>query len=183
MFYRDNILIGSTKENRLVFMDVRIYNDHTFTASFSIVTPFSADSIDWDNFFYDFVESHDKSTLYDMCAEYDCSPNDLVSVLANKEHYDIDEWFDCSLFSDIFYINGSYWYFESYACGQIDIEDSMSDYVNESLCKELIGVWKNNHLREIDDVTIEYVEKLVDNIINAVDQEEYIIDLIKSLDK
>lgn len=175
----NKILLGATKDNEIVFADVEVTTRNgykEFSASFDTVYPFCYDDIDLEECVEDMLECYDKSTLYDLCYNNNCSPSELVSIIAEQEDiYDIK---DLSLYSECYNINNSEWYFESSSCGQCDTRNEMEFYTNKECYDKLHKLWDNYHLKkntdDIENEVISIMEKLC-----KVNEEEWIKNYIE----
>lgn len=150
---RKSVLLGATKDGEIVFGDVEVtwrngYRE--FSASFDTVRPFLKDDFDLTGYVAGYCDEMDYETLYNMCKEHDCSPNDLVDVLA-EEVDDIQEWLDCSLFSSEIEANGECYLFESVGAGQQDTREEMEKYTNKNVYDFIMKMWDNYHLKEITE--------------------------------
>lgn len=177
---REKYLLGATEDNELVFGEFEITNRNgypQFSASFDTVRPFNAADFDLEDYFEDWLEGMDKDWLYDQCVYHDCKPSDLAEYLAD-ECYDVRDALDCSLYPEMYDVDGEDWCFESSACGQHDTRNEMRDFVNPYAYNVLHELWDNYHLKEVDDEVVEIVNKLRD-ILSEVDEEEWITDYIK----
>ena len=89
----NKILLGATKDNEIVFADVEVTTRNgykKFSASFDTVYPFCYDDIDLKEYVENMLDGYDKSTLYDLCCNNDCSPSELASIIEEQEdNYDI----------------------------------------------------------------------------------------------
>ena len=171
-----NILVGATLDNELVFADISIRENKTFSASFSLVTPTKIDTSYLYERFTSLMEELSKSELYDLCEQYDCSPFKLIDEMFY--YTSVDEILDLSLFPEQVEINGDEWVFESSSCGQINTRSLMSEYIDEDSYMRLMTIWQDFHLKQIDDDTIKEVEMIIEQL-NEVDQIEWIENYIK----
>ena len=174
-------LLGSTKYNDLVFGTFEItnrrYERPEFTASFEVVHPFRRSSVDVTEIWEDRLDDYDNDWKYQRCDEFDCSPSELVGNLVN-EYHEITDLIDCSLYDEVYTIDGEDWYFESMACGQHDSSDEMLEYVNKDAYDTLMDLWNNYHLKTVDGSIIEKVKQIGFKLAD-VDEEAWITDFIK----
>lgn len=180
------VLLGATKDNEIVFANVRIdhpyyyskalgrYTDETISTlsiSFDLVKPFMANNLDLTQLFEDYNEGFDKADLYDLCKHYACSPQGLAEHQA-AECGDVRDVIDCSLYNQMFNLDGDEWYFESSSCGQHDTRHDMKQYVSRLAYDGLLKLWDEYHLKPITELTMDYIDKLL-NLLD-VDQELWI---------
>ena len=170
-----NILVGSTVDNELVFANISIRENKTFSVSFSLVTPTKIDNEYLYERFSSIMEELSKSELYDLCEQYDVAPSKLIDEMFY--YANIEDILDISLFPEQVEINGDEWVFESVSAGQIETRSLMDEYVNEDAYMRLMLCWDNFHLKQVDDDTIKEVETIIEQL-NEVDQMEWIQDYI-----
>ena len=117
--YFNTALLGATKNNTLVFAEIRC-KDY-FSVSFSEVEPIAVDDEYLRERISDFVEYglSDEEVLA-MLKNYDCRPSELVDELVAR--YGIEGVIDISLYPESYdgIVKGKTIYFESIACGQHD---------------------------------------------------------------
>lgn len=148
---RIKYLLGATKYNEVAFAEIERYADGRFSASFETVRPFNVDRLDKHDYAESYIECFDKESLYDMCEEYECSPQDLPDCIT--EEMDIQELIDCSLYPDTIKVDGEDWMFESGSCGQHDLRGEMEVYINKEAFDSLIKLWDEYHLKPIPEDT------------------------------
>ena len=170
-----NILLGATELNELVFANISIRENKTFSVSFSLVTPTIIDNDYLYEQFTSIMEELSKSELYDLCEQYNCSPNELIDTMFY--YASVEDILDISLFPEEVEINNDTWIFESQSCGQINLKGMIDKCVNEDAYYKLITLWENYHLQPVDDDTIQEVEMIIEKL-NEVDQMEWIQDYI-----
>lgn len=171
-----NILLGSTFDHEIVFANISIRDDKTFSVSFSLVTPTKIDNEYLYERFTSLIEELSKSELYDLCEQYDVAPSKLIDEMFY--YANIEDILDISLFPEQVEINGDEWVHESVSVGQIETRSLMDEYVNEDAYMRLMLFWDAYHLKTIDDDTIKEVEMIIKQL-NEVDQMEWIEDYIK----
>lgn len=175
----NNILLGTTKDNEIVFADVEITTRNgykEFTASFSTVRPFCYNDIDLEEYVESILDEYDKSTLYDMCCNNDCRPSELAEIIIEQESiYDI---MDLSLYPELYIINDSEWYFESSSCGQHDTREEMEFYTNKEYYDKLHELWDKWHLEKITDDIENEVISIMEELCK-VNEEEWIKNYIE----
>ena len=173
-------LLGSTKDNDLVFGKFTITNRNRraeFSASFDVVHPFRESSIDAAEIWEDRLYDYDNDWKYQRCEEFDCAPSELVGNLVN-EYHDVMDLIDCSLYNEVYTIDGEDWYFESMAFGQHDSSDEMLEYVNKDAYDALMDLWNNYHLKQVDDSIVDKVKQIGSKLAD-VDEYAWITDFIK----
>ena len=166
-----NICLGATELNELVFANISIRENKTFSVSFSLVAPTIIDNEYLYERFTSIMEELSKSELYDLCEQYNCSPNELIDAMFY--YITKEEILDLSLFPEQIEVNGDEWVFESAGCGQVETRNTMYEYIDKDAYMRLMELWNNYHLQTIDDDTIQEVEKIIEKL-NKVDQMEWI---------
>lgn len=173
-------LMGSTKNKELVFaeFEVRNWNGYPeFTACFNSVRPFNENDVDIEGYIEESLYSYDKSTLYEMCENYDCSPSELAERMV-QEIDSVADVIDCSLYSEFYPIDGNDYYFESCSGGQYDSRDDMEIYTNKRVYDAIHKLWDKYHLKQVDSaVELEVIE--LKNELAKIDEEKWIVDYIK----
>lgn len=163
-------LLGINNDNEVVFGEFGIttrngYNE--FTACFDTVAPFEVEESDGIEYMEDLLEDcYDDGGKYRLCAQYDCTPSELAEIMAEQEGIgtNADER-DCSVYSNRIYVDGFEYAFESMSCGQHDIRDEgMKEYTNKKAVEELLNLWDNYHLEEVDDSIVEKVTQLQEEL-------------------
>lgn len=171
-----NILVGSTVDNELVFADISIRENKTFSVSFSLVTPTKIDNEYLYERFTSLMDSLSKEDLYDLCKQHNCPPSNLINEMFY--YATAEEILDLSLFPEqIETNNGDEWVFESSTCGQINTRSLMSEYIDKDAYMRLMELWEDYHLQPINDDTLKEVETIIEKL-NEVDQMEWIEDYI-----
>ena len=171
-----NILLGATELNELVFADINIRENRTFSVSFSLVTPTIIDTSYLYERFTSLIEDLPKEHLYDLCEQYNCAPSNLINEMF---YYTTpEEILDLSLFPEQIEVNGDEWVFESAGVGQIETRNVMSEYIDKDAYMRLMELWDNYHLQTIDDDIVKEVETIIEKL-NEVDQLQWIQDFIK----
>ena len=171
-----NILVGSTVDNELVFANISIRENKTFSVSFSLVTPTKIDNEYLYERFSSIMDSLSKEDLYDLCEQYNVAPCQLIDTLF--AYTSPDEILDLSAFPDEVEVNKDNFVFETVSCGQCETRNLMSEYVDEESYYKLMTLWDNYHLQTIDDDTLKEVETIIEKL-NEVDSIEWIEDYIK----
>ena len=171
----ENILLGSTELNELVFANINVRENKTFSVSFSLVTPTIIDNEYLFERFTNMIEDLPKEDLYDLCVQYNVAPSNLIDTMFY--YTTAEEILDLSLFPEEVEVNGDTWIFESSGVGQIETRNVMSEYVDKDCCMRLMGLWQNYHLQTIDDDTVKEVETIVSELTKC-DSMEWIEDYI-----
>ena len=169
-----NILVGAT-DNDLVFTNITIRENKTFSVSFSLVTPIKIDNYYLYERFTSLMDSLSKEDLYDLCVQYNVAPSNLIDEMF--AYISVEEVLDISTFPEEVEINNDIWMFESVGVGQIETRNVMSEYIDKDAYMRLMELWDNYHLQTIDDDTIQEVETIIEKL-NEVDQMEWIQDYI-----
>lgn len=162
----DNLLLGSTKQDTLIFAEIRLRegkreNERTITpaVSFSEVAPFEAS--------YDLLMNRVENLFYGDCEltehfmnEYNCSEEDVPFEFYKDltRSYGVEGIVDTSLFPESYSIEGyeDDIYFDSLACGQIDERDIIIP-ISEDIVKRVFGLWDKYHLEELQGQEMESV--------------------------
>ena len=174
----DKILLGATKDNELVFANFGISNRNghpEFTASFDVVRPFDAGSIDLVECWENYITECGADELRHLLGEYGCELSELAEMMADD--IGIDGAIDCSLYPETCTIDGIDWYFESVSCGQHDTRGGMAEYVNEDAYNVLHKLWDAYHLRQIDSDVADTIEHIV-HVLSPTNTEDWIADFI-----
>ena len=77
----ENILLGATKDNEIVFGNINIRENKTLSISFSLVAPTKIDNEYLFERFTNIVEELPKEDLYDLLVQYDCKPSNLIDTI------------------------------------------------------------------------------------------------------
>ena len=170
-----NILVGSTVDNELVFANISIRENKTFSVSFSLVTPTIIDNEYLYERFASLMEELPKEDLYDLCVQYNCTPSNLIDEMFY--YTTVEEILDLSLFPEQIEVNKDEWVFESAGVGQIETRNVMSEYIDKDCYMRLMGLWQDFHLKQVDNNTIQEVEMIIEKL-NEVDQLQWIEDYI-----
>lgn len=170
-----SILLGATELNELVFANITIRENKTFSVSFSLVIPTIIDNEYLYELFTSLMEDLPKEHLYDLCEQYNVAPCQLINEMFY--YATPEEILDLSLFPEQIEVNGDEWVFESAGCGQVETRNTMSEYVDKDAYMRLITLWKAYHLQSIDDYIIKEVETIIEKL-NEVDQMQWIEDYI-----
>lgn len=179
-------LLGINNDNEIVFSEFGIttrngYNE--FTASFSTVAPFEVEESDGIEYIEELLDSCcDDGDKYRLCVQYDCAPSELAEIMAEREdiNTNADEK-DCSLYDNRIHVGGVEYAFESMGCGQYDIRDEgMKEYTNKKAVDELLNLWDNYHLKEVDDSIVEKTAKLQEELeLDCTEEESKIAEYIE----
>ena len=172
----ENILLGATELNELVFANINIRENKTLSISFSLVTPTIIDNEYLFEMFTNMIEDLPKEDLYDLCVQYNCPPSNLINEMFY--YASVDEVLDISTFPEQIEINGDEWVFESAGVGQIETRNVMSEYLDKDAYYKLMTLWHAYHLQTIDDYIIKEVETIIEKL-NEIDQMQWIKDFIK----
>ena len=81
---RRKFLLGATRNREIVFGEIELRNRNgkiEFSASFDTVIPFMYDEDYLRYRLENSLDEYDKSDLYDLCNEYDCSPSNLAEEM------------------------------------------------------------------------------------------------------
>lgn len=170
-----NILVGSTVDNELVFANISIRENKTFSVSFSLVTPTKIDNEYLYDVFSSLMEELPKEDLYDLCEQYNVAPCQLIDTLF--AYSSPEEILDLSVFPEEVEINGDTFVFQTSSCGQCETRNLMSEYIDKDAYMRLITLWETYHLQPINEDTIQEVETIIEKL-NEVDQMEWIEDYV-----
>lgn len=171
-----NILLGATELNEIVFANITIRENKTFSVSFSLVIPTIIDNEYLYERFTSLVDSLPKEDLYDLCVQYNVAPSNLIDEMF--AYASVEEILDISTFPEEVEVNNDIWMFESAGCGQHETRNVMSEYIDKDAYYKLMTLWDNYHLQPVDDDTIQEVETIIEKL-NEVDAMEFIEDYIK----
>ena len=176
---RQRILLGATVDGEIAFGEVEL-TDKGLSVGFDTVKPFDTNDIDED-YTEDYLYDLDKETKYNLCCQYECSPQDLAYEFFID--HTVDEIVDCFLYPVDIEVNGTTYMFESVGCGQQELENSMEEYADKAVFKELINLWKQYHLRklssEVYKQVCERVGKLLAKAEKNIDEISWITDYIR----
>ena len=172
-------LLGFSKEKEVVFGEIDV-NNGVLTASFDTVAPFLNEEIDGIEYFEQLLdECFSDDQKYELCVKYNCAPSELAEALADDPSESVDSLADerdCSIYSDRINVDGNEWAFESSNGGQYDfLKDGMLEFVDESAVKELYALWKEYHLKKVDDTIVEKVARLQAKLDIGICREEAMI--------
>lgn len=170
-----SILLGATELNELVFANITIRENKTFSVSFNLVTPTIIDNDYLYERFTSLMDSLPKEDLYDLCVQYNVAPSNLIDEMF--AYASVEDILDISTFPEEVEINNDIWMFESVGVGQIETRNTMSEYIDEDCYMRLMELWDTYHLQTIDDNTIKEVETIIKKL-NEVDQMKFIQDYI-----
>jgi hypothetical protein len=174
----NNLLLGATRDSEIVFADVEIRKSkerHILSVSFQTVRPFNLDDICLDELVESYLECFNKEQLYDLCEGNNCAPSQLVYEVADASTY--NDLIDCSLYPyEVEAYNGIY-AFESGSFGQMDMTEKMEFYTNEKAFVDLISMWKEFHLSEIDSHNLNKLIKTI-KVLESTDRNQWIVDFI-----
>ena len=172
----ENILLGVTELNEIVFANISIRENKTLSISFNLVTPTIIDNEYLYERFANLMEDLPKEDLYDLCVQYNVAPSNLIDEMF--AYSNVEDIIDISTFPEEVQIEGDNFIFETVSCGQCETRNLMSEYVDKDCYMRLITLWKAYHLQSIDDYIIKEVETIIEKL-NEVDQMEWIEDYIK----
>lgn len=174
----DKILLGATKDNELVFAEFGITDRNgypEFTASFDTVRPFDGDSVDLVDYWDNYIEECGAEYLRDLLGDYDCELSELAEMMADD--MGIKGTIDCSLYPEIYTVDGIDWYFESMGCGQHDTRGEMAEYVNEDAYNMLHELWDKCHLKKVNSGIADIMEYIA-HVLGLTNTEDWITDYI-----
>ena len=171
-----NILLGATLDNEIVFANINIRENKTFSVSFSLLAPTKIDNDYLLERFTSLMDSLSKEDLYDLCVQHNCPPSNLIDELFYYSN--VEDILDISTFPEEVEVNGDNFVFETVSCGQCETRNLMSEYVDKDAYMRLITLWKAYHLQTIDDYIIKEVKTIIEKL-NEVDSMEFIQDYIK----
>ena len=154
-----SILLGATELNELVFADITIRENRTFSVSFSLVIPTIIDNEYLYERFASLMDSLSKEDLYDLCEQYNVAPCQLIDEMFY--YATAEEILDLSLFPEQIEVKGDEWVFESAGCGQVETRNTMNEYIDKDAYMRLMELWDTYHLQRIDDNTIKEVEIII----------------------
>jgi hypothetical protein len=156
------LLLGFTKDKEVVFGEVE-YRDGQFSASFDVSFPMEIGYDETMDRINDLIEQMDSKWVLDKLYDYDCNPSELSKKLYHDTYNAVEEFFDISLYSESFIIDGveDDIYFLASSCGQHDTRKEMSTYINRELYNYIHELWDEYHLKEMPK---EKFDKLVEAI-------------------
>lgn len=188
---KNMFFLGITNNDEIAFCEIELdnpkyyqngkyfYADNLrFSASFDTVRPFKGKDVNPVEYFEEFIDNMDSEWVLKKLKEYNCRPSGLARILA-VETNDPRDYMDCSLFNEEYEINGDLWYFESMACGQHDLrKDGMKTYINKELFDEIMYLWDEYHLKEVNEEVVNRVNKIKQQL-SEIDEEECIKSFIE----
>jgi hypothetical protein len=144
---KKTIMAGITKDNEIYFLEIEpISKEHKyFSMSGFTVNPIkeseaierNREQLEDGDFWRQAVEAKETELSLDDWVEYVIDNDGETSLI------------DTSLFTDTIEINGETWLFESSACGQHEEKDLKHYFIEKSLFKNLMAIWKKYHLKRI----------------------------------
>jgi len=172
------VLLGVTRDNTMVFADIEC-KDY-LSISFSEVQPIEVDDDYLRECIRDLVEfGMGDEVVLGMLKKYDCKPSELVDVMMNFLH--IEEIIDISLYPESFdgIVKDKTIYFESMACGQLDIDTRDLIPIDKKFFDMLTGWWDEYHLKE--DYPKEQIVCTVEDYLHRLDERQWIENWLRSL--
>lgn len=188
---RNKYLLGATKEGNLAFGEFEIrechpngssdFQQYIFSASFDLVRPFNSEDID-EEYIDNYLDGFDKETLYDMCREYHCAPQNLAEEYL--QDHDVMDIVDCSLYPEVIEIHGVDYMFEADGCGQIDLLDQMDKFTNFKAFSLLYMLWRQYHLKTLSGHDLAFIKQQISEIEElfkkeALEEKEWIEDYLE----
>jgi hypothetical protein len=168
---RTEFFLGFTKNNEVVFANVDSSRGY-FSASFDTSYPMAIGYDETIQRIEELIEQMDSQWILNKLEYYDCKPSELSEKLYDDCYNAVDEFFDNSLFTESYDIEGvdDTIYFLASSCGQHDTRDEMAWNVNTELYNYLHELWDEYHLQEIPQ------EKL-DKLMDAVEHQNNTLDV------
>lgn len=167
---KHELLLGFTNDREVVFAEIDNSRGY-FAVCFNTSYPMAIGEDEVEERIESYIESMDDSTILDMLKRFDCSPSDLPKNL-HQESYDvIGDFFDNSLYTESFRIEGinDDIYFLASSCGQHDTRGQMTWCKNTELYNYIHELWDEYHLKEIP-------KDKYDKLIDAVEHQNATID-------
>lgn len=174
------ILLGFTKDREVVFANIdnrRGYFAVSFDASYPVEIGYS-ETIEQ---IQSLLEQMDKEWVLDKLEYHDCKPSELADKIYDDTYDHVSEFFDNSLYTESFRIDGveNDIYFLASGCGQHDTRGSMVWCINTDLYNYIHELWDQYHLSEIPVEKYEKLIEAVEHQNNTIDEyavvEQYLI--------
>lgn len=164
-------LIGTTENDELIFCNVRLKDNNEFSASFSTVTPSILEEELITSNIEMFVDNIDSDYFLELLKKYDCKPSDLVETLYEDSYNVIEDFFDNSLYPEVFNFGETEVFFESCGCGQHDTRGVVKDiFIDKEFFDYIHHLWDTNHLKVVSEIDM---EKLKSYLETSLIEDEY----------
>jgi hypothetical protein len=172
---RKEFLLGFTKNNEVVFANIENERGY-FSASFDTSYPMAIGYDETIERIQDLIEQMDKEWILNKLEYFDCKPSELADKLYSDTYDHVSEFFDNSLYTESFDIEGidETIYFLASGCGQHDTRNEMGIYINTDLYNYLHELWDQYHLAEIPQEKLDKLVEAVDHQLNTIDEETVI---------
>jgi hypothetical protein len=129
-----NLFLGFTRNHEVVFGEVS-YREGRFSASFDTSYPMAIGQAETMERIEDYIDCHDAEYILNWLKQYDCKPSELAKELYDDAYNPIEEFFDNSLYTEMFNVDGveDDIYFLASSCGQHDTREEMGYTINYPL--------------------------------------------------
>lgn len=179
---KKEFLLGVDANDEIIFCKMERTSDGRFSMSFQTVRPLLGrdfDAYEYCEEYYSREQIGDAEYL-NLLEEYDCSPSELASKIAENS-FDPRDYLDCSLFDKEINVDGDLWYFESCSCGQHDTREvGMKIHVNEKAYDLIHEAWDKYHLKLIPKEELNKVLEAIEDIqCSYTSEEEWIENYIR----
>lgn len=165
------VLLGLTNNNEVVFANVSNSRGY-FSVSFDCSYPQAISCEDEINAIESYIECMDKDWVLGQLESYDCKPSELAEEIRKDTYNVIESYFDNSLYTESFQINGieNDIYFLASGGGQYDTrEEGMSWLVDEELYNFIHEMWDDYHLKEAPQEMVDELFQMIDDQNNRID--------------
>lgn len=146
------VLLGISIDGNFVFAEYGVKNG-IFSASFDVTRPVNFTEIDVEEVVDNYLNSYYcKDNLYDMCADYDCTPNYLWKQWLDRQYNKEETLYELVNTSgfDPYWFNGSEYVFDHF-CSVRDPEGEMLVYTNKTAYDMLMILHRNFHLKKLNE--------------------------------
>jgi hypothetical protein len=180
----EQLLLGFTKSNEVVFANISNERGY-FSVSFDTSYPMAIGYEVAMERVEDLIEQMDSQWTLDKLNYYDCKPSELAYNLYKDTYNVVEEFFDNSLYTESFDIEGveETIYFLASGCGQHDTRGQMAWNVNTELYNYLHELWDEFHLEEIPQEKLEPLVEAVKHQHGTLNEEAVIENWLKKIFK
>lgn len=156
------LLLGFTKQHEVVFANIDNSRGY-FSVSFNTSYPMAISEEVIEERIESYIDCMDDTSILNLLERFDCSPSQLPKRLREDSYDLINDFFDNSLYTESFEIEGvdDEIYFLASACGQHDTRGQMIWNLNTDLYNYIHELWDEYHLKEIP---VDKYETLIDAV-------------------
>lgn len=161
---KQTIFLGHTVNNEVVFANIDNSRGY-FSVSFDASYPQMIGEEQIKEQVESMIDSMDDSHKLHLLEQYDVAPSELADSMMMDSYDFINDFFDNSLYTEEFRIDGQEdsIYFLASGCGQHDTRNEMAWKVNTELYDFIHKLWDEYHLK---DIPVDLYEKLEDAIVH-----------------